>query len=226
MGKVLFISYSHDSEEHKAWVKKFAQDLTELGDFEILLDQDLPKGFPLLRFMENGLVNADKVLIIGTPQYKLKSERGKGVAFEGSIISTELMKDIDTIEYYPILRAGSYETSFPIALQGRSGDDLSNDAEYKEKLQIIVDSIMNEKPIPTSLLRNPKNEMPEGQAVANVYLSQDLLLETYWNRPTGVIEGIAISVLVTNKAKEARYFNQPLLSSLFLSKGLLILFSC
>ena len=116
MPKTLFISYSHDSEAHKAWVKKFAEDLAARGNFEILLDQDLPKGFPLTRFMEQGLANADKVLVIGTPEYKQKSETGKGVAFEGSIISTELMQDIDTCKYYPILRSGTFETSFPISL--------------------------------------------------------------------------------------------------------------
>lgn len=46
MTKVVFICYSHDSEEHKAWVKKFADDLSMLGDFEILLDQNMPKGYP------------------------------------------------------------------------------------------------------------------------------------------------------------------------------------
>lgn len=30
MSKILFISYSHDSEEHIAWVKKFADDLAAL----------------------------------------------------------------------------------------------------------------------------------------------------------------------------------------------------
>ena len=70
MSKILFISYSHDSEAHKAWVKKFANDLENLGDFEVLLDQNMPKGFPLTRFMEKGMTSADKVLVIGTPMYK------------------------------------------------------------------------------------------------------------------------------------------------------------
>ena len=31
--KILFISYSHDSDDHKKWVKKFAEDLEQLGAF-------------------------------------------------------------------------------------------------------------------------------------------------------------------------------------------------
>lgn len=149
--KVIFISYSHDSDAHKMWVKKFAEDLERLGEFEILLDQNLPKGYPLTRFMEQGLMNADKVLVIGTPQYKQKSEVGKGVAFEGTIISTELMQDIDTCKYYPILRSGTFETSFPVSLQGRGGDDIRDDSKYTDKLHEIAYSISDEKPVPTAL---------------------------------------------------------------------------
>lgn len=211
MPKTLFISYSHDSEEHKAWVKQFADDLVSKGGFEVLLDQNLPKGFPLTRFMEQGLVNADKVLIIGTPQYKQKSESGKGVAFEGSIISTELMHDIESCKYYPILRSGSFETSFPESLQGRGGDDLSDDDKYEEKLQEVIDSIANEKPIPAALLKKkPIQTEVEEQRVANVYLGQNILYETYWGKPTGQIEGIGIGVTITSTSKENRFFNQPL----------------
>lgn len=209
MPKVLFISYSHDSDEHKAWVKKFADDLATQGGFEVLLDQNLPKGFPLTRFMEQGLVNADKVLIIGTPQYKQKSEAGKGVAFEGSIISTELMHDIDSCKYYPILRSGSFEASFPLSLQARGGDDLSVDELYGDKLQVVIDSIANEKPIPATLQKKPSLAEVEQQPVANVYLGQNILFETYWGKPTGQIDGVGIGVTVTSTSKENRFFNQP-----------------
>ena len=211
MGKVLFIAYSHDSESHKTWVSKFAHDLMKLGDFEVLLDQDLPKGYPLPRFMELGISRADKVLIVGTPEYKKKAEQGKGAAFEGSIISTELMNDIDSIKYYPILRSGTFETSFPTILQGRTGDDFSNDAEYKKKLRVVVDSIINEKELP-SILKNGVNKQEQviHNPIADVDLSQGVLFETYYGKPTGKIEGVAITVVVTNKTKEVRYFNQPL----------------
>ncbi len=208
--KVIFISYSHDNEEHKKWVKKFADDLELLGSFEVLLDQNMPKGFSLTRFMEQGLVNADKVLVIGTPQYKQKSETGKGVAFEESIISTELMQDIDNCKYYPILRAGTFETSFPVVLQGRGGDDLSDDTKYTDKLSEVVESIANEKPIPVALAKKQINGVPNNQPVAIVYLSQDLIFKTYYGRPSDNIDGIAISVSITNTSKEVRYFNQPL----------------
>lgn len=207
MAKTLFISYSHDSKEHMDWVKKFACDLEALGDFEIYLDQNLPKGLSFTRFMEVGIANADKVLVIGTPEYKRKAEAGKGVAFEEAIISTELMQDIDTLKYYPILRSGTFDTSFPPILQGRNGDDLTKDSDYEDKLQIIADSILNEKPLPKIFAKEAKPVATT--KVAEVYLSQDLLLPTYYGVPSGKIEGISFSVTVTNHSKEGRYYNEP-----------------
>lgn len=208
MAKILFISYSHDSKEHMDWVKQFACDLEALGDFEIYLDQNLPKGLSFTRFMEVGIANADKVLVIGTPEYKRKAEAGNGVAFEEAIISTDLMQDIDTMKYYPILRAGTFNTSFPPILQGRNGDDLTNDFDYEDKLKIIADSILNEKPLPKIFAQEAKPAAT--MKVAEAYLSQDLLLETFFNVPSGRIEGVSLTVTVTNHSKEVRYFQQPL----------------
>lgn len=213
MGKILFFAYSHDDEEHMAWVKRFAEDLSRLGNFEVLLDQDQPKGSSLTRFMEIGLERADKVLVIGTPEYKQKSEAGKGAAFEGSIISAELMHNIDSTKFYPILRSGTFETSFPPALQGRIGDDLSDDLDYEKKLQTVVNSILDEKPLPSILRKSISQEQTVSQSVANVDLSQGVLHETYNNIPTGRIECVAIVLEITNKTKEIRYFNSPTFQS-------------
>ena len=184
MSKILFISYSHDSEEHKAWVKKFADDLETLGDFEILLDQNMPKGFPLTRFMEKGMTTADKVLVIGTPTYKTKAELGKGVAFEESIISTELLHDIETLKFYP-------------------------NTKYHLTLQAIADSITNEKPVPAALRRFSHSVSVKDTKVANVYFTEDLLVETFYGRPNGNILGISFRVVVTNTSKEVRFFGKP-----------------
>lgn len=209
MTKVVFISYSHDSEEHKAWVKKFADDLSTLGSFEILLDQNMPKGYSFTRFMEIGLKKADKVLVIGTPQYREKAENGHGVAFEESIISAELMKDIDTTKYYPILRAGTFETSFPPILQGRKGDDLTDDAQYEVVLKNIAESILNEKPLPSVFNRLPQTSPIGITPVAKVDLGVFHTLETINYRLVSHSMGLSFRVIVTCISKEHRYFNEP-----------------
>ena len=210
MTKVVFISYSHDSDEHKAWVKKFAVDLSMLGDFEILLDQNMPKGYSFTRFMEKGLAKADKVLVIGTPKYREKAENGHGVAFEESIISSELMNDIDTTKYYPILRAGTFETSFPPTLQGRNGDNMTDDSQYEVVLKVIAEAILNEKPLPSVFTKSTKVSTIPPQTIATVYFGVFHTIETYNGRPTSNTMGLSFRVIVTNTAEEHRYFNEPL----------------
>lgn len=209
MAKVLFISYSHDSEEHNAWVKKFSEDLSTFGDFEILLDQDMPKGYSFTRFMEVGLSRADKVLVIGTPQYREKAEKGHGVAFEESIISTELMQNIDTTKYYPILRAGTFKTSFPPILQGRNGYDLTDDAQYESALKDIAEAILNEKPLPSVFNPLRKTDSIKILPVALVEFGVFYTIETFNGKPISNIMGIVFRVTVTNTSKEHRYFKEP-----------------
>ena len=147
--KKIFISYSWDSPDHRKWVKKFSDDLQAcLGEyFKVLLDQNQKRGTSLSRFMKLGLKDAVKVLIIGTPKYKEKSEANGGVAYETMVITNEMMLDMDTTKFYPILRSGTFETSFPTDIKDRMGDDFSDDKYYEENLEIVVKEIINEYPI-------------------------------------------------------------------------------
>ena len=209
MIKTIFISYSHDSEEHKAWVKRFADDLALHGGFEVLLDQNLPKGSSFPRFMELGLSVSDKVLVIGTPEYKKKATLGHGVAFEEAIIGSDLMQNIDSTKYYPVLREGSFDTSFPPILQGRNGDDISDDSKYDAVLHSIIDSLHNEKELPTILQASKIAVVQPQQPIASVYLGVNIMLHTQFGVPTGQIAGVAFGVTVTNLSNETKYFNSP-----------------
>lgn len=143
---VIFISYSWDDDNHIAWVKNFCKDLQgRLGTgFDILLDQNQKRGASKSRFMKHGLSVAKKVLIIGTPEYKRKSEKSGGVAYETMVITNEMIKDMDITKFYPILRKGTFATSFPSDIEDRFGDDLSDDTKYNEKLQIVTDMLLDE----------------------------------------------------------------------------------
>ena len=137
----VFISYSWDSEEHKAWVKMLADRLTEEG-LDVILDQYQPAGTPLTRFMTNGLEKADKVLIIGTPDYKKKAEtKGTGAAFEEQIIKVDMMDDLDTTKFIPILRKGSFLASFTKLIKERMGFIFSDDDNFESEFQRLVDEL-------------------------------------------------------------------------------------
>jgi len=58
MTKTVFISYSHDSEEHKAWVKHLATVLIKNG-VEVILDHwDLRAGKEIPQFVEESILKS------------------------------------------------------------------------------------------------------------------------------------------------------------------------
>ena len=60
----IFISYSHDSPEHKQWVAELASRLRHDG-VDVILDQwDLSLGVDVTKFMEDNLSQSDRVLLI------------------------------------------------------------------------------------------------------------------------------------------------------------------
>lgn len=137
----VFISYSWDSEEHKVWVKMLADRLSKEG-FEVLLDQYLPYGSSLTVFMHDSLRKADKVLIIGTPNYKAKAEEHKGgTGLEDQIININMAQDISTIKFIPVLRKGEFSTSFTVLVGDRLGFDFRDDATFESEFSILLNSL-------------------------------------------------------------------------------------
>lgn len=140
---VVFISYSWDSDQHKDWVADLADMLTESG-YYVLLDQYNESGIALELFMELGIERADKVLVIGTPLYKLKSLTTSGGApYEGAIIRNALYQDIGTKKIVPCLKEGSFGQSFPGFIGGRTGFDFSNEANFDSEYKRLCDALIN-----------------------------------------------------------------------------------
>ena len=134
----LFISYSHDDDEHMAWVKKFVEDLRAEG-FEVEYDQDNKLGASWTRFMTKGIAKNERVLVIGTPEYAKRSKKSSGgTAFETSIININLLQNLDTEKFVSILRKGTYQKSFPILLGDRNGVDFRDDAKYDARMKELV----------------------------------------------------------------------------------------
>lgn len=190
------------------WVRKFADDLEKYGEFMILLDQDLPKGASWTRFMQQGLLMSDRVLVIGTPNYRQRSLDTGGVAFEESIISSEYMLDIDTTKYYPILRSGSFSDSFPPILSSRNGDDFTDDSKYDANLERVIAEINEERIDKIELLKTTKLKT-DSRPKAIVSMNLNYMFETMWGRPTGRVEGIGVSVSITNYCHEPIYILEP-----------------
>jgi hypothetical protein len=151
--KKIFISYSWDNEEHQNWVLKLANDLISKYGIEVILDQfDLNAGKELTYFMENAISQADKVLVILTPNYKQRAEnREKGVGYETSIISQDILSSsISKIKFIPILRIGDQLTSSPSHLVSKLYHNMVDDTKYYTRLlelaKLIYDQNLIEKP--------------------------------------------------------------------------------
>src|ERR1043166_7750162 len=71
-----FISYSHDSQDHKKWVLDFATRLRNAGVDAILDQWELRPGDDLPHFMERHLAAADRVLMVCTENYVKKANAG------------------------------------------------------------------------------------------------------------------------------------------------------
>ena len=95
----VFISYSHDSEEHRDWV--FSEIVLRLRNkgIECISDHRVngftPDGSTVTRWMEDSIEEADFVLVICTKLYYQRfrghdTQGGRGVTFEGAIISQTL----------------------------------------------------------------------------------------------------------------------------------------
>ena len=92
--KRVFISYSHDSQDHKDWVRGLGEYLTHNG-IEVLLDQwDVAFGDDLAAFMEKGIRKTDRVIMVCTDAYIGKANNGTGgVGYEKTIATAEILRD-------------------------------------------------------------------------------------------------------------------------------------
>ena len=112
----VFISYSHDSDEHKQWVLQLSTKLIENG-VDVMLDQwDIRLGTDQTLFMEK-LSAADRVLVICTDIYVKKADnREGGVGYEGRIITAQIAENLKTDKFIPVIRQSSNERKMPIFL--------------------------------------------------------------------------------------------------------------
>jgi hypothetical protein len=145
----VFISYSWDSEEHKKWVLELADRLVKEGVNVILDRYELRPGKSLPHFVETSIKKADRVVIIFTPNYKLKAEkRAGGVGYEYSIMNSELYKNQTNNErIIPVLRDGNSTESIPEFMQQYIHIDMRKDENYENSYTDLLREIYDEPEI-------------------------------------------------------------------------------
>ena len=202
----VFISYSWDGDTHRGWVFQLCQDLRDKG-VDAIIDQTMRKGKDLLDFMEKGIANAHRVLVVGTPNYKRKSEEEKGgVKYEQNIIKASILHGIGSDRYITILREGnSFEESFPAVISTKGGYDMRDNSKYQEHLTSLVHEIYD-KPIvalnpigaiPDFAQQESAGEKPVAENANDHYIT---LVKRYLSSPE---YNIAFSDLIKKMADEA-----------------------
>lgn len=146
----VFISYSHDSQSHKKWVMDFAIRLRNSGVDAILDQWELKPGDDLTHFMERNLASADRVLMICTDKYVEKANSGVGgVGYEKMIVTSDLLKSIDSNKVIPIIRQAGTR-NVPTFLLTKLFVDFSKDNEaefsFDELVRTLVGAPLFKKP--------------------------------------------------------------------------------
>ncbi len=140
----VFISYSHDSEEHKNWVLQLATRLRHNGVDVILDCWNLKLGQDLASFMEKGLSESQRVICICSETYVEKSNnKNAGVGYEKQIMTAELMEDLNNNWIIPIIRNNSSSNKVPLFLKGRLYISFEEnnllESNYEELLRDLLD---------------------------------------------------------------------------------------
>lgn len=129
---VVFVSYSHDSQEHKLWVLNLATRLRTNGVDAILDQWDVGPGGDLPHFMEQSLAKAARVLMICTERYVQKANAGHGgVGYEKMIVTAELMKQIGSNRAIPVVRQTGAQVALPTFLGSKVYIDLSTADKFE-----------------------------------------------------------------------------------------------
>ncbi len=141
----VFVSYSHDNEQHEAWVLKLATDLRSHGVNAILDQWDLRLGSDLRFFMESGLSSAHLVLCICTENYVQRINFGLGGAgYEGMIMSQSLLSNANSEFVIAIVRNNLSTQKVPLAFGSKLYIDFSDDSNYVAKYWELLERIYGE----------------------------------------------------------------------------------
>ena len=161
----VFISYSHDSPEHRRWVSELGAKLRHNGVDAILDQWDLGPGDDVTQFMERGIIDSDRVLVVCTDQYVRKANAPEGgVGYERMIVTAQLARDLGTDKFIPIIRQASEEEKTPTFLETRVYIDFTDEHQFESEFEKLIRELHRmpvvERP---PLGKNPFAKLPSEQ---------------------------------------------------------------
>jgi len=145
-GKIVFISYSHDSDEHRQRILELAERLRHDG-LDARNDQDVkgtPKqGWP--RWMLDQFDEASSVLVVCTETYYRRFRghevpgRGKGADWEGALITQEIYDAKgQTDKFVPVALAAGQDSFIPEPLRKHTYYELTSETCYQKLYSFLL----------------------------------------------------------------------------------------
>jgi tetratricopeptide (TPR) repeat protein len=190
----VFISYSHDSQEHADRVLELSDHLRVDG-IDCILDQyedALPEGFP--RWMDRQIRAADFVLMICTQTYyrRVMGEeepgKGHGVAWESTLIYQYIYNaGTSNTRFIPMLLEGAHESAIPVPWQGVKYYRPMTQEGYEELYRRLTGQPLTPKPALGTLRmmqpRERKHDFSSNQAEEQHALVNDPAVDA---KPTSI----------------------------------------
>ncbi|WP_405137807.1 SEFIR domain-containing protein [Nocardia sp. NBC_01388] len=127
----VFVSYTHDSREHREMVLQFAQFLTETCGFDVNIDfWDLDRRRNWYQWAMEQITMADYVLVIASPVCKIVgdgrcgNESNRGMQSEITLLMELLHSDREVWQrrLLPVVLPGRSAAEIPLFLQPRTAD--------------------------------------------------------------------------------------------------------
>ncbi len=147
------ISYTHDSEEHKARVLNLANQLRGEG-IDCRIDQYEP--FPKegwARWMQRNINEADYVIVVCTETYLKRFEgneepgRGLGGQWEGFMITQDLYEAaVNNVKFIPVVLSPDDANYIPITLRASTRYRLDLENGYDDLYRLITNQPLVAKP--------------------------------------------------------------------------------
>ena len=144
----VFISYSHDSDDHRKAVASLAAQLRNVDGLDVMIDQYVNgspvEGWP--EWMLNQLDVAKYVLVVCTETYhrrfrgKEARGRGRGVTWEGAIIKQAIYDAYcQTLKFVPILFSPDQEPFIPEPLRSYTHYNPTTTNGYQDLYDFLLE---------------------------------------------------------------------------------------
>ena len=135
---------------------------------DVTLDQwDLTPGDDFARFMEFGVRDFDRVLVICTDKYMRKAnDREGGVGYEVQIVTAELVQDLGANKFIPLIRQASGKKKTPTCLEGRVYIDFTDEGQFDEKFNALLHELYDEPVVEKPPLGEKPSFAKQGEPLA------------------------------------------------------------